>query len=193
MKKLVLLLSIVGLVSGCSGKAPESAYYVRDGVDLEYIETIAILPFGNYTGDKTIDSRIRDMTITEVLASKKFDVVDRGIVDSTLQEMALANQNSFDLPVIKVLGKRLNVKAFLAGNVNKIAGSGKSAYSYPEISLTLHLIDAESGQILWRSTSYKNGYSVVNRLFDLDPIDEFEITVDLLSEMIASIPKAANN
>lgn len=193
MKKIVLLLSIVGLLSGCGGKAPESAFYIRDGVDLEYIEKIAILPFGNYTGEKSIDGRIRDMAITEVLASKKFDVVDRGIVDNTLREMALTNQNSFDLPILKVLGKRLNVKAFLAGNVNKVAGSGRSAYSYPEISLTLHLIDADSGQILWRSTSYKNGYSVVNRLFDLDPIDEFEITLDLLSEMVAAIPKAANN
>lgn len=190
MKKVILVLvSIATLfVSGCGSKEPSSTVFLREGLDLNYVERVAILPFENLTADQYTGKRVRDITFTETLASGKFDVVEQGVVDAVLREMALSAETPLDAPVLKILGKRLGVNAFLSGTVNSLKGGG-SGYSYPEVSLTLHLIDIESAEVLWRSTAYKNGYSIWNRLFDLDPQDEFEITLLLLREMLASIPK----
>ncbi len=190
MKRIFAVLLALMLVSGCGGKAPESAMYTREGLDLNYIDRIAVLPFENLTDNQYAARRVRDIALTEIMASGKFEVVDKGIVDSVLQEMTLSKAESLDAPLLKILGKRLRVKALLTGTINNIqGGSGRGAMRYPEISLTLHLIDTETAQVLWRSTAYRNGYSLLNRLFDLDPRDEFEVTLELLQEMVASIPK----
>ncbi len=188
MKKIiVVLVSIAALfMGGCSSKEPESTVFIREGLDLNYVERVAVLPFENLTIDQFAGKRVRDMAFTEALASEKFDVVELGVVDAVLREMALSEDVPLDAPVLKILGKRLGVNAFLSGTVNSLRGGG-SSYQYPEVSLTLHLIDIESAEVLWRSTAYKNGYSIWNRLFDLDPQDEFEITLLLLQEMLSTI------
>ncbi len=188
MKKLILVLvSIATLfVSGCGSKEPDSTVFLREGLDLNYVERIAVLPFDNLTIDQFAGKRVRDLAFTEALASGMFDIAEQGVVDAVLREMALSADSPIDAPVLKILGKRLGVNAFLSGTVNNIKGGG-SGYNYPEVSLTLYLIDIETAEVLWRSTAYKNGYSIWNRLFDLDPLDEFEITLLLLQEMLASI------
>lgn len=188
MKNLLILVIAVLLLGGCGGKGPESAIFQREGLDLSYVTTIAILPFENLTTDEFVGRRVRDIAFTEMLASKKFEVVDKGVVDAVLREMSINGVEALDAPVLKILGKRLGAVAFLSGTVNNIEGGG-GALSYPEVSITLHLIDSETAQVLWRSTAYRNGYSVMNRMFDLDPMDEFEVTLSLLQDMIASIPK----
>lgn len=188
MKNLFILVTAILILCGCSDKQPESAIFLREGLDLAYVEKVAILPFENLTTDEFVGRRVRDIAFTEVLASKKFEVVDKGVVDAVLREMAISGQDALDAPVLKILGKRLGVNAFLSGTVNNIEGGG-GALSYPEVSITMHLIDSETAQVLWRSTAYRNGYSVMNRMFDLDPMDEFEVTLSLLKDMIASIPK----
>jgi len=188
MKKgmLVLVLAAALFVSGCGSKEPESTVFIREGLDINYVERVAILPFDNLTVDEYAGKRVRDIAYTETLASGKFDVVEQGVIDAVLREMALSDNTPLDAPVLKILGKRLGVNAFVSGTVNSIRGGG-SGYQYPEVSLSLYLIDVETAEILWRSTAYKNGYSIWNRLFDLDPQDEFEITLLLLQEMLATI------
>ena len=188
MKNLFILITAVFILCACSGKKQESAVFVREKLDLSYVSKVAILPFENLTANEFVGKRVRDIAFTEALAAKKFGVVDKGVVDAALREMAITKDEPLDAPVLKILGKRLGVNAFLTGTVNNIEGGG-GALSYPEVSLTLHLIDSETAQVLWRSTSYRNGYSVMNRLFDLAPKDEFEVTLSLLKDMIASIPK----
>lgn len=190
MKKLILvLMSIATLyVGGCGNKIPDSTVFVREGLDLNYVDRVAVLPFDNLTIDQYAGKRVRDMTLTEAMSSGKFDVVEQGVVDAVLREMALSDEVPIDAPVLKILGKRLGVNAFISGTVNSIR-SGGSSYQYPEVSITLYLVDIETAEVLWRSTAYKNGYSLWNRLFDLDPQDDFEITLLLIQEMLGSIQK----
>ncbi|MBU0960140.1 MAG: hypothetical protein KKH60_01335, partial [Proteobacteria bacterium] len=65
----------------------------------------------------------------------------------------------------------------------------QGSFSYPEMSLTLQLLDGESSLILWRTSDTLSGYSLSDRLFGLDPMDSFQITVELLNNMLSTIPK----
>ena len=190
MKKLLLFLVSISIlvVSGCASKGADSVVFQRENLDINYIERVAILPFDNLTTDDSAGARVRDLAFTQALASGKFDVVEQGLVDSALRELAIGKGQPIDAPVLKILGKRLGVNAFFTGSVNSLKGGG-SGYSYPEVSLTINLIDIETAEVLWRSTAYKNGYSLWNRLFDLDPKDEFEVTLLLVEEMFFTIQK----
>lgn len=188
MTKLLLLLATCILIAGCDIKQPESAIFLRNDLDLSAVSRVAVLPFENQTGIEYNARRMREIFITELLASGKFEVVDRETVDAALSEITKGTGKSPDAPVLKILAKKLEVNAFLTGTMNKVEGRAWGEPRYPEISFTLHLIDAETARLLWRSTAYRNAYSD-NRLLKVEPKGTFEITRKLLQDMIASIPK----
>ncbi|MFP7753988.1 hypothetical protein ACLG6S_04900 [Thermodesulfobacteriota bacterium B35] len=182
-------LLVLLLLQGCAGSDRSSRTFVRENVDLAYITRVAVLPFANNTQDDFAAQRIRDIAATQILAMGIFDVVDRGIVDSGLREMAIDKDTPLDVPVVKRLGQRLGVQAFILGTVNSIGENRRGSFTYPEVSLTLELLDADSAQVLWRCSDTLSGYSLADRLFGLAPLDAFQITVDLLQRMLATIPK----
>lgn len=173
---------------GCGAKKTESTY-VRQETDLGYVTRVAVLPFQNSTTDTFAAQRIRDIATTQILALGLFDVVEKGVVDSVLQEMAIDRNQPIDSLLLKRLGNRLEVNAFVHGSVDDIVQVSQGAFSYPQVSLTLRLIDSETSMVLWQSSAHRTGYSIIDRLFDLDPQDSYEITVALIRDMLGTIPR----
>jgi len=190
MKYLLVLLASVIILAGCNRniKQPESKIFLREDLDLSHISRIAVLPFVNVTGGELNAQRMRDIFITKLRASDKFEVVDKDLVDSTLREMTVDFGDSLDKSVLKILAKKLEVNGFMTLTMNRIEGRGWGPPPYPEISLTLHLIDAETALVLWHSTAYRNAYSD-SRGLKLDTKNKLEITLKLVQNMIESIPK----
>ncbi len=186
---LALILFFPFFLQGCAATDSAQQTFVRENVDLGYITRVAVLPFENNTQDDFAAQRIRDITATRILAMGIFDVVDRGVVDSGLREMAIDKDTPLDVPVVKRLGQRLGVQAFVYGTVNSIGENRQGSFTYPQVALTLELIDSESAQVLWRNSDTNSGYSLADRLFGLAPLDAFQITVNLLNSMLATIPK----
>jgi len=182
-KKLmgIVLSGMLLFLSGCgSGSITQS--FLRENASLGHIQTVAVLPFeggGNAP-------RIREFTMTQVLASGLFDVVDKGRVDNLLQQEAIAEAAPLDAATIRRLGQRLKVQAFILGSVKQEVESRGSA-SFPEITMTLRLIDSETGTLLWQASGRGSGYSVADRLFGMAPKDSFQVTMDLLRDLFATI------
>ncbi len=187
---IILLLAIL-TISGCGFNSSSRQTFLREGVDLGYIKRIAILPFENNTKDEYAAKRIRDITATQIMAMGLFDVVDKGVVDSALSEMGIEKNVPLDVPIVKRLAQRLNVESFIIGTINNIGENRQGSFTYPEVSCTLQLLDGESALILWRTSDTLSGYALSDRLFGLDPMDAFEITVKLLDNMLSTIPKKA--
>ena len=190
-KLLIFPLVFIALLlcGGCSTKNPVATTYVRQDVDLTYITKVAVLPFVNNTNDDFSGERIRDIASTQILAMNIFDVIGRGVVDSGLREMAITADTPLDVQPTKRLGKRLEVQGFILGTVNGVGEQRRGSFNYTEVSLTLELIDAESALVLWRNSDTLSGYSLTDRLFGLAPLDAFQVTVDLLRKILATIPR----
>jgi len=172
-----MILSLSGCGSGSSSKA-----FLRENTSLAYIQTVAVLPFeggGNAP-------RIREFTMTQVLASGLFDVVDKGRVDNLLQQEAIAAAAPLDAATIRRLGQRLNVQAFILGSVKQDTDSRGSA-SFTQVTMTLRLVDSETGTLLWQASGRGSGYSLADRLFGMAPKDSFQVTMDLLKDLFATI------
>ncbi len=180
----IIILSL----SGCAAPQSESTF-VRKKIDLRYVKKVAVLPFTNNTGDKFAAQRIRDITTTQILSMGIFDVVDKGVVDSALREMAIGKDKPMGTPILKRLGQRLGVQAFIDGTINDIGSNKSGPFSYPEVSLTLKLIDSNSSEVLWQSSAHRNGYSIWERLFGLSPQDSFQLALSLTKDMLATIPR----
>ncbi|MDH4321181.1 MAG: penicillin-binding protein activator LpoB [Desulfobulbaceae bacterium] len=194
MRTFYILLTCLLLIftsQGCASKAT-TEFFLREQVDLGYIKQIAILPFENNSKDNYAPSRARELAITQVLSQRIFDVVDKGQVDSALREEAIEPGHALDELTIKRLGQRLNVQAFLLGSVDQTGEQRLGASSFTELSLTLRLIDSKTALVLWQASGYGSGYSMVDRLFGLNPKDAFEVTMTLVDRLLSSIPRSYN-
>ena len=177
----VFVVSVLLLLAGCASRGSVQSFNRADA-SIAHIQAVAVLPF---EGSDSAP-RVREFAITQVLAQGLFDVIDKGRVDSFLAQEALAPGTPLDAPTLRRLGQIINVQAFLLGSVEQSRDSRGSAI-YPEISMTLRLIDAETGVLRWQASGRGSGYSLVDRLFGLAPRDHFQVTMDLLARLLATM------
>jgi len=178
---LFILLSLSGCGSGSMTKA-----FMREGATVGHIETVVVLPYENLGGGSGAAQRTREITMTQILTSRLFDVVDKGRVDSVLVDEAIDPGTPVDAATLRRLSQRLGAQAFFIGSVEQGTES-LGASIYPEVNLTLRLLDAETGTLIWQATGRGSGYSLVDRLFGLAPKNHFQVTLELLDRMLRTI------
>jgi TolB-like protein len=182
----LILATVVG-VSGCGGRTNMESF-LREEVDLTYVTRVAVVPFENISKDPFAGERVRGITITQVLAQGLFDVVDKGLVDSAFREEAVdLSKASMDAGTLKRMGQRLNVQAFLMGSIDQAGTVQRGNTGYPELAITLRLVDTNTGMIFWQASGSRTGDSMGKRLFGLGSDDEFKIALNLLRQVLSSI------
>jgi len=177
----MILCGMLLCLPGCGSSTMIKAY-VRENVSLAHIQHVAVLPFeggGNA-------SRIREYTMTQLLASGTFDVVDKGLVDSVLAQEAIGPGTPLDKSTMKRLGQLLNVQAFILGSVEQSTASRGNA-SFAQVIITMRLIDSETGLLLWQASGRGSGFSLADRLFGMAPKDYFQVTMGLLDDLFKTM------
>lgn len=179
----IFVATILLNMLGCSSGKMLSESYMRPDTSVAHIQTIAVMPF---EGEVRAE-RIRELTITNLLSSGSFEVLDKGQVDSTLmQEGIFDGAVPIDLYDIERLGNMLNVQALLFGTV-EIEKQSRGSASFTVITLTFRLIDTETGILLWQTSGKGDGYSYLDRLLGLRPKDDFVLTLELLNELFVTL------
>ena len=186
---LFLLLSL----SGCFFGRANLESFLREDVDMSYISRIAVLPLENNSQDKYAAERVRNLVITQVLAMGLFDVVDKGVVDAVSKnETVTVGALPLDKAIMKRLGQRLGVQAFMIGTIDHAGKGRKGSSTYPEISMTLRLLDVNTGMIFWHASGTRNGDSFFRRIFGISSKDNFRVSRELVLELLYTLP-AFNN
>ena len=178
----LILAGMLLLFTACGGSKSMVKSYVRENADLGLIRTIAVLPFEG--GGRA--PRHRELTITQLLSSGIFEVVDKGRVDYILQQEAITAGTPLDSFTLRRLGEMLEVNAVLHGSVEQVSESRGSSV-FPEITMTMRLIECESGQLLWQASGKGSGYSLADRLFGFAPKDSFQVTLKLLDDLFSTM------
>lgn len=184
---VLLLLSLVLTVAGCGAKA-RSESFLRENVDIGFVKKVAVLPLENNSKDEYAPERVRDITITQILAMGLFDVIDKGVVDSVLREEAIDPGKPVDRQALRRIGQRLSVEVVMLGTIDLAAENRKGSMVYPELSLTLRLLEVQNGEVIWQGTGHGTGDSVWRRLFGLAAYDVFEVSLKVVKDLLAVIP-----
>jgi hypothetical protein len=178
---IILLIALSSLLGCSSGPMPIESF-VRENTNIALIQKIAVLPFEG-AGRAP---RIRELAITQLLANNIFDVVDKGVVDNLLKQEAIIAGAPLDIFTLRRLGESLDVPAVMLGAVEDNVNARGSA-SFPEITMTLRIVECETGQVLWQASGMGSGYSMSDRLFGMAPKDRFQVTMDLLYELMTTM------
>jgi hypothetical protein len=180
---LFVLVSLL-FFSGCGG--PMS--YVHPTADLTYITTVAVVPFKNLTQERGAEGKVMNVVAAEVLRRGVFDVVELGEVAKVLREEGFREEDGvISKATAERAGKRLNVQAFIVGSVQEYGVSRTGAANYPEVSLSLKLVDVKSYKILWEATDSAKGGTVLDRLFGIGKKSPSDLCRELVEEMFDTL------
>jgi hypothetical protein len=180
-----LLACLVALLCSSCAARPTTKSFLRPNVSLNYIRAVGVLPFEGAGGAAA--EQTREIVMMELLASERFDVVDKGRVDAALAEEAVERGKPIDVPTLRRLAQRLGVQGFIFGSVEPSVDSRAGGANYPEITLALRLVEAEGGVLLWQAAGRASGYSLADRLFGLKPRNAFDVTLELLSDLMRTM------
>ncbi|WP_213194777.1 CsgG/HfaB family protein [Desulfuromonas sp. AOP6] len=149
---------------------------------------VAVLPLENHSAEKFAAERLRDVVTTELLARRLFKVVEKGDLRRFLrEEVAEAETVSLDSTTAKRMGKALNIDAYLAGSVDDYSEIRNGSYSYPQVALTLRLVDVQTGRIIWQASGSARGYSSFGRIFGFSSPSVNEVSYRLVRDLLKTL------
>lgn len=165
-----LILSV--LFFGCGSTTIK---YLNPTANFSYVKKVAVVPFSNFSDDRYAAEKVRNALTIELLSRQAFDVIEHGEVSNALnliKEVGFEENKNihFDKETIKLIAGKLGVQAIIMGAVNDYTG-GKGGFSNNVVSISVKMIDSESGTVLWQASTSKVGGGVTRKILGLEDVE----------------------
>lgn len=157
------LLLIVATAS--SAVAQVTDVFRDPRMDFATIQTVAVVPFANLARDQLVSERVRDVFINKLLSTEAVYVLPVGEVGRALATLEVQNPSTPTADEIVKLGSLLKADAVITGVVREYGEVRSGTTTANVISMSIQLIEAQTGRIVWSGSSTKGGISFMNRLF----------------------------
>jgi len=187
--KRLIQLGLVGLLllflAGCS--AANERTYKNLNMNFAAIQSVAIMPFQNLTSDEDAANRVRDAFMGMLQATEAMYVLPPGEVKRGIERANVRSPETPTAEEVKTLGQILDVQAVMTGTLREY-GQVRSGQSEANlVSVSLQLLEAETGRVVWSGSSTKGGITLLDRMFGGggDPMNEVteEAINDLLDQL----------
>lgn len=175
--------------AGCSlvGSSPGGETYKNSMMNFASVQSVAVLPFENLAGDDDAAARARDAFMGMLLATEAIYVLPPGEVQRGIDRIGLRNPTAPSSDKVKELGTLLQVNAVITGVLREYGNVRSGQTEANLISLSLQMLEVDTGSIIWSGASTKGGIGVSERLFGGggDPMNEVtkEAINDLLNQL----------
>lgn len=181
----LLLLSIVFLLSGtaCSG----GNVYHDPMMDFSGIQSVAVMPLQNYSTDRYASDRVRDAFMTSLLATGSLYVVPPGEVERGLSRARVGNPFAPSSDDVKQLGAILKVNAVITGTIREYGQLRSSSAESNVISLSMQMLETQTGKMVWSGSTTRGGIGVKERLFGGGGQPMNEITVEAVQDILEQL------
>ena len=157
-----VLFFFIFFLSAC---ATTSDLYRDPNMDFASIQTIAVMPFTNLSRESTAAERVRDVFINTLLATGGVYVVPPGEVGRGIARAEIQNPVAPSPEEIVKLAGILKVQAVMTGVVREYGELRSGSTMVNTISLSLRMIETQTGKVVWSASSTKGKITVWNRLF----------------------------
>ncbi|MGV1101037.1 GNA1162 family protein [Thiovibrio sp. JS02] len=179
--KLIVLSVVCALVSACA-TAPLTFH--DQNMDFSTIQTVAVLPFANLTGQKNVEDRVRDVFMNMLLSTGGVYVLPAGEVARGISRSQIAEGTAPSVEEIQKLGEVLGADAVITGVLKEYGEVRSGTAAANVISLSLQLVEVQTGRVVWVGASTKGGISVKDRLLGGGGQPMNKITEEAVSELI---------
>lgn len=163
---LIAVLVATVLFNGCKSTMPPTDF-VNPEFDFGFIERVAVMPFENDTSDRMAASRVTRLTLTELLASGAFDVVEPGEVEAAvnqIEDLSLRLAGRPSKAQIAALGQSLQVQALILGSVTQSGIIRSGQVNIPVVTIDMRMVETETGVVVWAATNSEKGSSISSKI-----------------------------
>ncbi|MDH5298054.1 MAG: hypothetical protein OEV91_03465 [Desulfobulbaceae bacterium] len=149
----LLLLAIVA--GGCGPRPPQLQQLAP--MPQEPLCRIALLPFINESNYAQADLIVYKIFMSELANAANFDIAQEGDVRKTYRQLRIYPQQQPSFEQLRILADRLNAQMLITGTVHEAQETSTGNFNNPSLTISLQLIDARSGRILWNTYHTKKG------------------------------------
>ena len=191
---LLLTPILLLLAAAVPVRAQVSDVYRDPNMDFGTIETVAVVPFSNLTRDQVVADRVRDVFINKLLSTEAVYVLPVGEVGRGLAKGEIASPTSPSPEDVVKLAALLKADAVITGVVREYGEVRSGSTSSNIISMSIQMMEAQTGKVVWSGSATKGGISFANRLFGgggkpLNAVTEAAIDA-LFNKLLGPPPKA---
>jgi len=150
------------LLTACAG---QHTTFIDPNMDFGSVKTVAVMPFVGLTRDPIVAERVRDVFINKLLATGAVYVIPVGEVARGTTRTEIQNPSTPSAEEIIKLGGIIKAQAVITGAVREYGEVRSGTVSSNIISLSLQMIETQTGKVVWTAASTKGGISIWDRLF----------------------------
>lgn len=135
--------------------------YLNPEADMSFYQKVGVVPFINLTSDRFAGEKMTNTFMTELLITKKFDVIERGEFDHIVQQVRSSTGGSPSVELtaaqLKAIGEQAGVNGIIEGMVKEYEMVRLGQGTYPLITFSVKLVDAPTGRVVWESSYSTKG------------------------------------
>jgi len=166
MRKTGIVLLLLLATSGCGTLHNAVQGTFRDpNMDFGQLQTVAVMPFANLSRDTNAADRVRDVFVTLLLATHGVYAVPPGEVARGISRVGIASPTSPTSEEIQKFAAIVKVDAIITGTVREYGEVRSGTTASNLISVSLQMIEGQTGRVVWSASSTQGGVSTTDRLF----------------------------
>lgn len=182
-----LRLFIVAIAAMTTACATTTDVYRDENMDFGSVRTVAVMPFVNLSKDQLAGERVRDVFSTLLLASGALYAVPPGEVTRGVAAAGLAYATTPTPEEIIKLGKMIKVDAVITGVIREYGEVRSGTATADVISVSMQMVETQTGRIVWNASSTKGGIGMKDRLFGGGGKPLNHLTEECLNEIITKL------
>lgn len=159
----VLMILCVFFLTACATSSRN--VYVDPNMDFGAIRSIGVMPFVSLARDPVVADRVRDVLINKLLATGAVYVLPIGEVARGASRAETQNPSAPSPEEVVKLGGILKAEAIITGTVREYGEVRSGTASSNIASVSLQMIETQTGKVVWSASSTKGGVNVWDRLF----------------------------
>lgn len=160
---IILLFFILIFSGGCARRLPST--YIDSKMDFGAIQTVAVMPFANLARDPVVADRVKDVFMNKLLATGAVYVLPSGEVARGISRAEISAPTAPSPEDVVKLGGIIKVQAILTGAVKEYGEVRSGTTSANIISVSIQMIETQTGKVVWTASSTKGGITIWDRLF----------------------------
>jgi len=160
--KILLIFSVFFLMS-CATSLKD--VYIDPNMDFGAVRSIAVMPLVNLARDQVVADRVRDVLINKLLATGAVYVLPVGEVARGASRAEIQNPSAPSPEEVVKLAGIIKAQAIITGTVREYGEVRSGTASSNIASVSLQMIETQTGKVVWSASSTKGGVNLWDRLF----------------------------
>ncbi|MFH0926319.1 MAG: GNA1162 family protein [bacterium] len=184
IKYLILLSISLAFLTGCG---VTTRIYTRGSASIR--KSACILQPESLNKDKDAGLKVREQLATELLVRHVFgNIVDLGVTDDAARKLKIRGTTELGKDTLKALGEELSVDSIIFGSIPEFGKDSKDREGRVEVSINLTMVDAHSGETLWKGYSSKVAKVTLSEIFGITAgPTPLEVSRDVVRDFVSNL------